>query len=310
MLKNGPDRARLRSASERGFTLLELVVGLALAGVALLAAATFMTTLYGRYIHIMNRASAVESQLNAAFNLRQVLGLAVNVDMTQPYPGKGSIEGLAVTSPIGPLTSSGGLVVGASFDHIGDCGASNVSTVGAFLREAGGQGTAGSPITSNLVATGIYYMCPTATTSGVIFMDFGANPKNALTTVTTSPSYGKVYFDRVVQFDIVNASQGTSGPLTSVEISITVRSFFGTPQPSQMNWCPSADIANGTAGCTQAILKSPNMAAFTDFAESFQVTLGNQILGIDPSNTTTTSYQRVLGNTHFFPFTMPWNTSF
>jgi prepilin-type N-terminal cleavage/methylation domain-containing protein len=311
MLKIGSPTNGRRSGV-RGFTLVELMVALAISGVTMLVAATLITTLYGRYFQVYNRASAMESLMGAAYNLRQMLGLAVNITL-QPAAFEGGLAYTGSTAgSIGYLLNNNG--GSTTFDHITDCnggtGGNGIRTVALFTRDVGGQGgngVGGAAIqaTSTLMPTGIFYMCPTLTTSGVLFIDPGTVQPSTSTAVLT-PSYSKLYFDRLVQFDISNfITASNTNVLTSVQISIVARSFYGTPTPQQMTWCPPQDISAGSNGCTAAYIKG--MTAFRDTTETFQVTFSNQSLGINPMDMSGASAnQRVTGNIRFFPFALPW----
>jgi prepilin-type N-terminal cleavage/methylation domain-containing protein len=322
MLKIGSPTNGRRSGV-RGFTLVELMVALAISGVTMLVAATLITTLYGRYFQVYNRASAMESLMGAAYNLRQMLGLAVAIQTsTAGFEGGGSFVVPAAAGSIGYLLEKDTVppppntTVGSYFDHITDCsgGIGNVRTVALFARDVGGQGGNGvgaAPIqaTSTLMPTGIFYMCPTLTTSGVLFIDPGTVTPGT-STASLGPSYSKLYFDRLVQLDINNyVTAPVTGTLTSVQISITARSFYGTPTPQQMTWCPAADISAGSNGCTATYIQS--MTAFRDTTETFQVTFSNQSLKVNPMAPTDTTglnsaFQRVTGNIRFFPYALPW----
>lgn len=258
----------------KGFTAVELLIGIMLAGITLLAAFLLMFYFYRAYNEIQNKIEAEKAVTLATFNLQRALSLAVNIEAS-PIP----FEGLNLAA-----TDRGKIRSNFVADTMG-ASPGVIETVALFLREKGGyQATARSEYTP----VGIFYVRPTPTTSGVLFID-----TNALGTL--SPSYDDMFFQNITEFSLTNHVNSPNGVLTSVEFSITVRKFISSDTKT-WNFCPALDITNAVAGCTT------DKSTFMDITRTMQVTFSNQILNDGLRDVTGAGpYERVIGNLYLFP---------
>lgn len=139
--------------------------------------------------------------------------------------------------------------------------------------------------------TGVFYILPTPTTSGVLFFDMGTEPATNLT-----PSYDDLYFDRLVELVIDRPQYVTVNGvqyLKSVHVRVVARHFM-TDNKSRWRWCPQSDIDSGVANCASG--------AFNDYVTDLNLMIPNQIMRVPTLLNSLTTAERIMGPIYFFPF--------
>lgn len=218
-------RYRSRQARSRGVTLVELIISMGIVSFVVMVTVVLLIQLNKKKLQIDDRMDSESGLLRAEWILRTYLSQAVNMYGT----GNTSLDGYG--GPTGRIRL---------FNGISSTLTPAINTVAVFNREAGNRGMGGSAIRS----TGIFFHKPTATSSGVVFVDAGANP------AAISPDYSDLFIENVVEFETRNFTyhqNDPSRPLLSAEIRIVVRYF--TTENTSKSWCPKADIAANV--CTQ-----------------------------------------------------------
>jgi hypothetical protein len=157
--------------------------------------------------------------------------------------------------------------------------AGTVHTIAVFNREARASDDDNNPsgVSSSFLTTGVFYQMPTADTSGVLYLET-VNPG-----LTVAPSSGGVKLDRIVEFEVTDPIKAANDEVLSARFRIVFRHFLSENYTSQGTWCPTADIASGTAGC--------NPSAYRDIVTNIQVNMRNNLMpsqggGLNASQTT------------------------
>lgn len=268
--------------SQRGFTLIETLVGIFLSGVTLLVTFVLAFEFYRSYTEIQNKLDVEKSLTMAISQLQRQLSLAVNVSAVTTSLNSVNI-GLSDTGKIRDYTAGTtmGSVPGA------------IDTIALFVRERGGHQT---PPMSEYGPVAIFYARPTPRTTGTLFINVDS------TTTSKTPSYSDIFFSNIVSFTLTNFQYNPVGAgtsmlqLTSVEASITMRKFLSA-DTTTWNFCPPADISAATSGCT-------GIRSYNDISRTLRIALSNQIVATtSPRNMdpTTSPFERVFGNLYLFP---------
>lgn len=270
--------------SRKGFTLVEILVGIGLGSIVMVVAFTLIFFFNENYVMIENKIQTERALIQATYNIQRSLALAVNISdsLGAINPGK----------TLAPTDS--GLVRNFNATTLGG-NAGTVETVAMFLREKGGYQVAPTPLKGEYAPTAIFFLHPTPTKSGIIFLDVN-------TTGVMTPGYNDVFFERVVEFSVNNfLFSNTPVPiLTSVEVSVTMRNFL-SPDPNRWLFCPPADVSPTPIGACNL----PNMASFKDNNRKVRVTFSNQVIdntspSADPSNPSA-PFERTFGQMYLFP---------
>jgi type II secretory pathway pseudopilin PulG len=266
---------------QRGFTLVEALVGILLSGATLLVIFTLAFEFYKSYTEISNRIETEKSITMAISQLQRTLSLAVNVD-----PVTTSLDGVSVG-----LASTGKILDYATGNVMGAT-PGKVDTVALFVREKGGHQT---PPASEFGPVGIFYARPTPRTSGVLFINVDSSGSAMV------PSYSNIFFEHIVEFTMTNFHRSPGATpadqrLTSVEVSLTMRKFISSDTKT-WNFCPPTDIANAVAGCTGIV------GSYKDITRVMRIALSNQIVAdTSPRDKTAASpFERVFGSIYLFP---------
>jgi type II secretory pathway pseudopilin PulG len=261
---------------KNGFTLVETLFGIALAGVTLLVAFVLMHQFYRGYIEIQEKLET-EKALTMAFSiLQRQLTLAVNVERSTTSLNSVSI---AANAPGKILEYNGTSMAGVG---------GQIDTIALFVKENGGFQT---PPSTSYAPVGIFYRRPTPTTSGVLFID-------GSTLVSKTPSYSQPFFSSIVELTTSNFDFAPGGALTSMEFSITMRKFL---ESDTRRWvfCPQVDIDNNVGGCVV-----PGAVSFRDATRTMKVTFSNQILRTTTARNLNSNspFERVFGSLYLFPY--------
>jgi prepilin-type N-terminal cleavage/methylation domain-containing protein len=264
--------------SEQGFTLIEVMISVFLTSIVASVAFYLMYFFYLNYHAVQGKLQTEQSLVQSIYQIQRVLSLAVDVK-SAPGSLNGAVIALGQPGEIRDLavTSMGGTP-------------GQIDTMAIFLREKGGYQAAPNMM-SEYAPAAIFYARPSPTKSGVVFLDVNS-------TGVMSPDFGDSFFDKVVEFSITNFISNTTPTLTSVELSITMRSFLES-NPRGWNFCPQADITAAVGGCS-----SPLFTSFKDINRKVRVTFSNQVIRAKsprfPQNLTA-PYERTFGQIYLFP---------
>ena len=241
--------------NQKGFTLVELVVGAGLVGMIGLILGALIIYSTGRYHEVRERLEAELAAARAENILRYYFSSAIAFDSTAA-----------------PGANVAGGILDFDWDQIADPGA-NWSLLATFWREdstqRGGAATGGGTYGGWPRATAMWYRRPSRTTSGVLFID-GGNSRLAM-----QPSYneqGGGFIDRLSTLQMTKVAHDRHPSLTAVDIRFTIR--YHTSHSNGFNWCPVLDINANASGCGGA---GPR-AAIKDIERSFRILLQNNLL--------------------------------
>lgn len=264
---------------------MELLVGVVISSIAALVAMNFSLFFYKSQQQVVSRLQSEEDILRASYILQRLFSTASNLDR--------------VTLPIASgtnFTGARGQFTEFKYDRLSQCtGAPAEHILGAFQRDTSNQ-TNASTARTTFTPVMISYLCPTANTSGVIFV---TNEAPAAPTDLTG-SYDKVFFEKVVEFGfndvfITTNASGQDIPV-SVNIYLKMRHFLAN-DVATWKFCPVWDTNNGTAGCAAA-----NLPNYVDILREVRVNLINQVIDSNPATLRRpTIWERTLGNVYTFP---------
>ncbi len=265
--------------NEIGFTLLETLVAVAVSGIAMLIASSMLFRTNQDSLAGIDRNEAEISATMAELYLRTYLGAAVDL----VYNGNSSLDG---TSP-----ANGQL---RSYDSNDPGNPATASAVALFQREVGGDVIAGLR-QGAFNPTGIYFIQPTATTSGVLFF------ATSTTSNSVGPSYSVPYIGDLVEFQVQNPKtlNTTGSPiavgdvLTSVDVRYVVRYF--EPGDGKKVWCPNPSVGAFNASPCASI---PHRN-FHDVIKAVTVVFRDNPIFVFPAGGTTPF--RPLGKIYSFP---------
>lgn len=210
---------------EHGFSLIEVLLALGISAFMVIMTATVITHMMYRKNQVEDRMKSESGVLRAEWLIRSYLGQAVNIH------GQGNSSLDTYSGPTGMIRL---------FNGNSSTMTPSITTVAVFIRESGSRAAGGS----DLRPTGIFFHRPTATKSGVVFIDPGNTPSNI------KPDYGDFFFDNVVEFqtrDFTYHNGDPTRPLLSAEVRVVIRYFTGADNGNGngKSWCPRADITAG-----------------------------------------------------------------
>lgn len=253
----------------RGFTLTEILVSLVVISVGLLALSTVALMGFNEFQFTRGKLLAQGEAMRLQYLLTSYFGQAVKVGNGNPQTA----------------VNTGG-VLQFNYDEMADA-ATPVTLIASFQRDAGGRGAALANIIGDYRQTGIWWVRPTPTTSGVVVID--GDPAGTSGNIT--PDYGDQYIGRLTELQF----QRELGGLGNARLAaINVRAVFRYYRPGvPAIWCPQTDIANAVAGCVNSRF------SYVDVTRSFRISLRDNILN-DDSQTGGSIAERPLGLVYFF----------
>jgi hypothetical protein len=275
-------------SNQRGFTLIQVLTGVAMMAIVGLVVAGVFTWLNNEFLATTDRLKTETLAAEAEARLRGYLSQAVYMQFTG--------------NPGGNLGAGPGQFrgeIGANqqrilYDQMGDIPAPGWRTIAIFNRE-GNVGDNAMPAQWRAVQkrTAIFYRSPTATTSGVLFIDDGSQAG------AMAPGFNDQFFDRIVLLDITKNRHPTFDRIISLDVKMRFR--YHSPGANRV-WCPSLDINNGVAGCTAR-------SFFHDIETSFNILLRNNLLRdstmVNLASSVGQNEERVLGSLYFFQPYLP-----
>jgi hypothetical protein len=290
--------------NDKGASLMELVTGLAASAVLFLVAMFLMSWSSNAFQELERRARAQRDSLEAAYYLKNLMGLAVDVRSPPNAALAANLTGYTVDyTAAAPVNG-----VIRSYDSLQSATAAGATdTIGIFVRETGGSTIAGG--FTSYAPTGVFFQLPTPTQSARLTIDIGG-PAGAPSTL--APDTSDFYFDNISEFRITLEDQpvlpwptGTFAldrPIRWATVRIVFRVFSDSGMDSlgarQYRWCPSSKIATNVA-CQGGL-------PYKDIERVFTVYFRNN--DIDPTfmNVGTMAPRRLFGNLHFFKLFVPF----
>lgn len=260
-------------------SIVEVLIAIGIGSAAVAIASSLLIFFIRNYNASIEKLEVRKVGSGLAHNFIRVFSFSSNV-ITR--------SGTPITTNIA-INQPGELRLGAWRDITSNAPGSTVAIANVRRDTGAGLALAGNRY-SRLQNTGIFYVLPTATTSGVLFFDMGAQP-------AMSPSYNDVYFDRITELEIdrpeyVNLN-GTQY-LKSFHVKIGVRHFISDDK-RHWRWCPQSDITAGVANCAPGV-------SYQDYFTDLNIVIPNQIVRTPTSLNNLTVAERILGTVYFFPF--------
>ncbi len=271
--------------SNRGFTLIEVMIGLGILSIVTLVSVTFFKLISDQYLEVRERLQAEAAGARAENLLRNYFAHATNIDFTT------GVVPAALASTTGVIADL------VNYDQIADM-AGDWATIAVFWRET--QTIQGVGNTSSRPReTAIWYRRPTLTKKGVLFIDGGSVPGS---NVAMTPTWDDQFIEGLTFLRIVKNSAG-GGYDQTASIDVTLKIRYHPSHGSGFNWCPELDITANASGCgaIQAVHK--------DLERSFRIILGDNLvhptLAAFTQNSSGINEERTFGNLYFFSMVNP-----
>lgn len=292
--------------NQKGFTLSEILTGVALMSIVMLGVASVMFFMNYTYLSKKDRLEAEQAAANAEWLLKLVFSQAIDV-------GAATTGNLTTATSVGANITTGanvyGQVLQGRYDRII---ANQWIKIAAFQREVG-QALGGTNFGA-IARTAIYFRRPEAGppgTSGVLFFDMGT--RNAAGTAPgatpMTPTYADEFVPRVSYLEIIKTTNGdvTIDRTTSLEFRMRFR--YHDKVSNVTTWCPQQNLTGGGAVIAAC---NPAGALWHDLDRRFTVLLRNNwirrttdAVGVGGAGATE---DRVLGNLYFFAPVTPDRT--
>ncbi len=259
-------------ASNRGFTLVEIVIACALATVVVLLAATAMLFLGKTSSYVTRTAETEELIRTVDARLTEYLASAINVEWTP--------------SAIGNIDTGAGKIRSArtSFSRT----VQRPEALAIFLREVGRPSSANP--NGDIQASAIYFRQPTPRLPGELSF---ATSSAATGAVILSSDNVLDRFQQIVGvfFEPVGYNESGIQPVRTVRATITFRKFLDSDQ-SLWRWCPAAFMA------TRAECRTT--APFKDISHIVQVAVVNNRVATSRIDRSGPIEESLFGNLYFF----------
>lgn len=296
---------------------MELTIATAIAGIVALALSSLMVWAVVEFEAVKRRLIAQGEALRLEVMLRRYVTTAIKL--------KGGSDGVT-NDPVNDLAASGNVNLGNGgtvsgefdghgkfargfvYDQLSDWPPSGWQNVAVFMREWKEPVTSGGAATrlSDMIETGIAVRAPTATTSGVVFIDAAGDSPNGAMTFDYSDQWvgGIVEFslEKKVKYGsrhmVGTAAAYTDSRLVSVLMTYKLRYHLATNLPKM--WCPSTDVTNAVAGCTGG-------ASFVDIERAVRIVFPNNNMGARENFGLGNEWieDRPMGAFHFFRPVLP-----
>lgn len=276
--------------NNHGMTLTELLVATGLSSVAMVLMATVMveTTNLSKSFEVRARDEVerltAERQLRGVFLQAVDLPFKGNVDINaSPGSGLREYDSDVAWSLPGPSTQ----------------------TLAVFWRDVRVSAVPpalASGLSTNFLATGIFFQKPTAKTWGVLYIDLGGP---GLTTV--APDRSDLIFEGLVGLKVKNVqtflkqttATAIGSPVTSFDVEMTFRKFINPKGQADFVYCPRSVLVAGTDPACQD--KTPSR----DVIRTIRILVRDNTLTVSPSSPLATPIgARAYDLVHFFkPYT-------
>ncbi len=260
----------------KGFTLAELTVASGVTAVVTLALSSLMVWAVVEFEGVKRRLVAQGEALRLEIMLRKYVTPAIKMQGNNlgAVGNRNLVNGGVVS---GPDDGKGRFTANFNHTQLADW-PGDWQNVALFLREWKEPVTSGpqSSRRSLLVPTSIVVRAPSATTSGVVFIDASGDDPNGV----MSPDYSDQWVGGIVEFSLDkqiknNVDHAVAGGysdsrLISVLMSYKLRYHMASNLPKR--WCPTADIVAATAGCTGG-------SGYVDLERSVRIIMVNNNIG-------------------------------
>ncbi|MES2965332.1 MAG: prepilin-type N-terminal cleavage/methylation domain-containing protein [Bdellovibrionota bacterium] len=271
---------------QRGFTLAEVLISVAVGGLVIVAALMVFSTVFGQNTFFARAVDVEIDEVRAANAMS--LAFAQAIAMTNA----GAVDLNAYVSAVG----AGRL---RSFDSDAVFGAvPSVHTLAVFWREAR-PSTDGSTVgvSTQLKKTALYFQKPTPTTWGVLYLDLGG-------TGTLGPTRDDSIFEGFTRLRILNVTtnDATNGPgsnvgspVTSFDVEMTFRRFIAEGDATTAKiYCPESALAT--------LPVCAGIEGYKDVVRTIKVTLRDNVIALSPSspNPAAPRGARLFDLIHFF----------
>ncbi len=244
-----------------GFTLVEVTVAMA---IAMMVTVLTIATLQRMILDEQAAADRMDAQANSILAQNYLLRFFSEAVQLQSN-GTASLDAFAGGTDVGYVRS---------YDSTATPVSATPVTIAVFNRENGNL-TSGS----QFKPTGIFFLPPTATSTGVLFIDLGNG-------ATLSANYGDLFVPDLVQFSIAPLPV-PSGVLPYLNVTMVFRHFLPGEGPEV--WCPQSAFTpcNGIA----------DIRGFRDVTENLRIDFPDNEYSTSPGN----NYETDMGNMYFFP---------
>ncbi len=212
--------------SNKGFSLTEIVVALAVSGIVVMMAGKGLLDITRASVVAQDTAEKWNEEQSLAFSLNSYLGRALRVNWT--------------TSPITNIGNNPGLLRDFNSGFVNSNTNSQYITLGAFLREAGAPDPANP--TSDIRATGLYFKNPSIQQSGQLVISSSSPGFGPVTISSHDPD---VVYDSIVELEIKPGSSlsNSGAPVRMAHVRVVTRRFLTTIK-TQWHYCPASQLGN------------------------------------------------------------------
>jgi prepilin-type N-terminal cleavage/methylation domain-containing protein len=288
--------------TERGVTMIELMVAVAIGGILSVVLATFFTFTVEQFYSMIDQNDTEQSLLMSSYYVRASVAQAVKTmnASTVNFTGAADATTFPTDVPVGYFNT---------FYQCNDIDCNTMTTnwpagwpagvpvtpLAIFAREAG-------TVSSNYVLTGLFYIPPNGATSGRIYV--AQIPSGAPFVLTNANLMNHFYFDHIVAFGIASGANAvTNGnalttlpapntPLSNVAIYIRARFFRAGSAGKDYSSDPAV-----------ARLAVPGGTNFIDINTTVNVSLRNNIVGANVNGTGVN--ERPSNGLYFYQFLTP-----
>jgi prepilin-type N-terminal cleavage/methylation domain-containing protein len=254
----GHEQLTLKSLDFRGFTLVELMIGVGVSSILLLGVATFWSQLNKDYHSVSSRITQEEDAANLAFYLKHFLSTAVEMQVPPANIGgitasnrNGQIKEFDLDTVWTPTTGNG-----------------TADPIAIFFRETLTSNSAIVPAPEDrYIPVGIFLVRPTIDHYGVVAISTGQSKSTAI-----SGAQADYKFTHIVDFkihDLVFDSSSGIPKVVSLMITFVQRHYNGN-SPDR-TWCPPMKMS--LPNC------SVKSTFYVDITKTVQVTMRNNMLG-------------------------------
>lgn len=259
----------------KGFTVAELTVASGVAAVVTLALTSLMVWAVVEFEGVKRRLIAQGEALRLEIMLRKYVTTAIKVKGFD-IADNGNVALGNGGAASGDLDGHGAFAQDFDYQQISDW-PGDWQNVGIFLREWKEPVVTGAADTrrSVLVPTSIVVRAPTATTSGVVFIDASGDDPGGI----MSPDYADQWVGGIVEFSLekkiknpVLHAGGLPNDTRVISVLMGYKLRYHVASNLPKIWCPALDVANATGGCTGG-------AGFVDIERSVRIVLVNNNIG-------------------------------
>ncbi len=259
----------MKNKYNSGFTLMELLIGGAIATVTMLACLFFINQTFKSYVAVSNSSDNIIETLNGSAILKNRLSSAINIDydgVVPLLPAASNLKGFVRQFDLaGWIPVSGNGVTVTIMTGFLDQLKSNATAIPAAVLDV-----------NRFLPFSLFFQQPTTDKYGVIYLTIGTP-----TSVLLSPAQAQFQLDQIVDFSLKEVkSIGVPGRVSQFAIEFTRRSYKSV-NDTRFKWCPPSFMSS--MGCEDP-------APYFETTEFINVRLRNNVLG-----RSTTQKQNIAG---------------